>query len=235
MTKLSNSLKVADRMGEIHTKDAYILFKDQKPNFSNNTQSRLINSTKSKLGIISKNIILKITDKFLITTDANLWKDSFDAIKWFVNMSNVLNNNGPLTVKLQKKIIRPFKLVGFKIDITSNLKIVSYLDVTLNLNTNIFKPYHKEHETPNYINVDSDQPKTNLKQIPITVGSSVSKLSSNKYIFNKNKDNDNALLKSGFKNKLSYLNPKSNMSMDKMTCKHRNRKRNIVWFNPCLL
>lgn len=72
MAKLTNSLKVADRMGKIHTKDAYILFKDQKPDFSNNTQSRLINSTKSKLGIISKNIIKNITDKLLITTDANL-------------------------------------------------------------------------------------------------------------------------------------------------------------------
>lgn len=50
---------------------------------------------------------------------------------------------------LQKKIIRPFKFVGFKIEITSNLKIVDYLDITLNVSTNTFEPYHKEHETPN--------------------------------------------------------------------------------------
>lgn len=99
MTKLTNSLKDADRMGKIHTKDAYILFEDHKPNFSNNTQSSIINPTKSKLGITPKNIIKKITDKLLITTDANLWKDSSDAIKWFVIISNVPNNNGPLTTE----------------------------------------------------------------------------------------------------------------------------------------
>ena len=38
-------------------KDAYILFKDHKPNFDNKLQSRLIDPSKTELGIISKNII----------------------------------------------------------------------------------------------------------------------------------------------------------------------------------
>ena len=41
-------------------KDACILFKDHKPNFENELQSRLINPSKTELGIISKDIIQNI-------------------------------------------------------------------------------------------------------------------------------------------------------------------------------
>lgn len=57
-------------------------------------------------------------------------------------------------------------------------------------------------------------------------------LSSNRYIFNKNKGlYKKTFQKSGFKNKLSYLNTISNTSAYKSNNKHKNRKRNI-WFNP---
>lgn len=84
-------------------------------------------------------------------------------------------------------------------------QIFDYLDLTFNLNTNTFKPYHEENGTPNYINVDSNNPDTILKQILITVGTRISKLSSNKYMFNINKELcDKALQKSG-KATINYL------------------------------
>ena len=49
-------------------------------------------------------------------------------------------SNGPKTSSIQKKIIRAFKLLGLKIQIASNLRIVDFLDVTLNLNYGTFKP-----------------------------------------------------------------------------------------------
>lgn len=48
----------------------------------------LLNPTKTELGLISKNIIKKITDNLLIPTSTNLCKDQFDTIKWFTNMRN---------------------------------------------------------------------------------------------------------------------------------------------------
>lgn len=87
-TNVANNLNIADRMGKIHIKNAYILFKDHKPNFSNNTQTRLINPTKSELGLISRNIIGKMTDQLSKATRANLWKDSSDTIKWFNSISD---------------------------------------------------------------------------------------------------------------------------------------------------
>ena len=38
------------------------------------------------------------------------------------------------------------------------MKIVNYLDVTLNLNDGSYRPYKKPNEETNYINVNSDQP-----------------------------------------------------------------------------
>lgn len=73
---------------QIHTKDAYILFKDHKQNFTKSKQSRLINPTETELGLISQNIIKKITNNLLNTTSTNFWKDSSDNIKWVTNMRN---------------------------------------------------------------------------------------------------------------------------------------------------
>ena len=37
-----------------------------------------------------------------------------------------------------------FKLLGFKIKIMSNLKVVNFLDITFNLSENSFKPFHED-------------------------------------------------------------------------------------------
>ena len=56
---------------------------------------------------------------------------------------SIPNSNGPLTSKIQKKVIRAFKYMGLKIEISLNLKIVSFLDISLNLNDNSYKPFNK--------------------------------------------------------------------------------------------
>ena len=38
------------------------------------------------------------------------------------------NRNGPLCSSIQKRIIRAFKFLGFKIEISSNIKIVTGCD-----------------------------------------------------------------------------------------------------------
>ena len=43
---------------------AFIMLKDHKPNFPNNIKCRLINSAKSNLGKISKQILQKLTAKY---------------------------------------------------------------------------------------------------------------------------------------------------------------------------
>ena len=69
---------------------------------------------------------------------------------------SVSNCNEPLTSKIQKKVIRAFKYMWLKIEISSNLKIVHFLDVTLNLNDNSYKPFSKMNVIPSYINISSN-------------------------------------------------------------------------------
>ena len=42
---------------------------------------------------------------------------------------------------------KPFKDFGLEIVAESNLKIVNYLDMTLNLNEGSHRPYHKPNDT----------------------------------------------------------------------------------------
>ena len=58
------------------------------------------------------------------------------------------DSNRPKTSSIQKKIIRAIKLLGLRIQIASNLKIVDFLDVTLNLNNVTFKPFSKNDSAP---------------------------------------------------------------------------------------
>ena len=48
----ASKLHINDRLGKFQKKDAYILFKDHKPNFINKLQTRLINPSKTELGKI---------------------------------------------------------------------------------------------------------------------------------------------------------------------------------------
>ena len=70
---------------------------------------------------------------------------------WFLNLSNIgiyrndrvvsiRISNGLLKFKIQKKVIRAFKYMEWMREIGSNLKIANFLDVTLNINVNLYKP-----------------------------------------------------------------------------------------------
>ena len=94
----------------------------------------------------------------------------------------ILDSNGPKTSKIQK-IIRASKLLGLRIEIASNLKIENFLDVSLNLNNGIFKPFSKSNSTPTYINTDSNHPRSILKQILNAMNQRINRLSSCKKFF----------------------------------------------------
>ena len=60
----------------------------------------------------------------------------------------------PASDKMRKDIIRTFREnFGLKITITTNLKIVIFLDVTFDLCTGRYQPYKKPKDTSTYISV----------------------------------------------------------------------------------
>ena len=108
------------------------------------------------------------------------------------------------------------------------MKIVNYLDVTLNLNDGSYRPYKKPNEETNYIHVNSDQPPSILKQLPKSIKKQLSSLSSSKQIFEETASYyEQQLSNCGYKEKLNYRDPTPQNLITK-----RKRQRIILWFNP---
>ena len=86
--KIAEKLGLDDRIDSLATKDSFITLKDHKPNFHNNPTCRLINPSKSEIGIISKKILQRINSQILKYTNLNQWKNTDPVITWFKNMPN---------------------------------------------------------------------------------------------------------------------------------------------------
>ena len=138
----------------------------------------------------------------------------------------------PETEKVKKKVIKVFKDCELKITIKPNLHIVNLFDITLDLRNNTYEQYRKQDNHPVYIihqPINSNYPKTILRELPKSISKRLSDLSSNKEIFQKATPiYFEALKKSGFNEPLVFI-PKTNTS-DNISKKQRKRK--IIWFNP---
>ena len=146
-----------------------------------------------------------------------------DGLAYFENIS------GPQGDRIRKNFINIFrKEPQLNIVCETNLKIVNFSDVTLDLTTGKYKPDNKPGNIPLYINVKSNHPPNIIKNLPENISRRINKISSDKSAFENSKDFYNSALSNrGFKDK-TKLNPdyKRNIS------KNNNRKRKIIWFNP---
>ena len=126
--------------------------------------------------IVGLYILHRLRSKFN-NKNIGLYRD--DGLAAFSNM-------GPRTAnKIRKNLIDAFKDFDLRITCQTNLKIVNYLDVTLDLKTEKFSPYRKPDNTPSFIHARSNHPPAILKQIPRSVGHRISSLSSNEEEFQK--------------------------------------------------
>ena len=90
--------------------------------------------------------------------------------------------------KARQKIVKLFKDNGLKITITAGITQCDFLDVSLDLGTMLYKPYHKENKIPKYVNVGSNHPRSIIKNIPLGVQERLSMTSSNEEIFKNNRE-----------------------------------------------
>ena len=118
--------------------------------------------------------------------------------------------------------------LGLQITVQTNLKMVDYLDVTLNLATGSYQPYRKPNDTPLYIHTQSNHPPPIIKHIPVAVEKRIASLSSTEEIFNKAAPTYNEALKtSGYDTQIKY--PESTPVPQRS---RKNRARKVIWFNP---
>ena len=107
--------------------------------------------------------------------------------------------------RLKKRMHKLFKKIGLKITIQTNMKIVDFLDVTLNTD-GTFKPYMKPNNTIKYVHRDSNHPNIIKKQIPKSVNKRLNTISSSNEQFESAKNEyQEALQKSGYTNILKYV------------------------------
>ena len=133
---------------------------------------------------------------------------------------------GPRLDRMRKDIEALFKNLGLKITIETKLTVVDFLDVTLNLHDETHAPYRKPNDEPLYINVNSNHPKSVIKQVPMSVESRLNAISSNKDIFDKAKPAyEKALRDSGHKGTLEFKAKQSSK-------KRKRKRRDEIHFNP---
>ena len=85
--------------------------------------------------------------------------------------------------RIKKDFQKVFQKYDLEIVIQCNMKTVDYLDVTLDLNTGCYRPYHKPNNELSYVHIHSNHPPVILKQIPLSIQNRLSNLSSNEDIF----------------------------------------------------
>ena len=117
------------------------------------------------------------------------------------------NTSGPQAEKIKKHFQSIFRKNNLSIIVKCNLKIVDYLDVTLNLSDGLDKLFHKPNSEINYIHRESNHPPSIIKQLPLSVESRLSKLSSDKNVFIQAASvYQEALKRAGYNHKISYDN-----------------------------
>ena len=133
------------------------------------------------------------------------------------------------TDKLRQAIIKVFKDHNLNITIEVGLKRVTFLDVTLDLEKEIFKPYRKPGDKPLYVSSWSNHPPLVLKNIPLGINRRLCEISSNKEVFLEAVPPYQAELeKCGYNHKLAW------MDLEELKKKKNNRSRSkkVTWFNP---
>ena len=130
--------------------------------------------------------------------------------------------------QIKKKIQETFNKLGLEITIEANSKIINFLDITMDLDADVYKPYIKPNTTPLYINKQSNHPPTIIRNLPAAINKRLSSISCNKEVFDKAAPvYKEALSKSGYTHKLEF-DPEA----AKEKSKNSNRRRKITWFNP---
>ena len=87
--EIATELNIDHKIDSIAEQPAFITIKDHKPNFT--TNPTLINSSKSKIGKISKHILDNINTQLIDKLPLNQWKNTKAVTNWFTAISNKNN------------------------------------------------------------------------------------------------------------------------------------------------
>ena len=228
---LTNALNFANSISKIDNKEKEIIFHSRKSLLFNEGETWIKKGAKLfdvTMGAYDGAEVCELVGCFLLyqlktkysNEDIGLYRD--DGLAVFKN------TNAQKSEKIKKELQKIFKDNGLEIVIQCNMQIVDFLDVTFNLQTSLYKPFHKPDNETNYVHVKSNHPPSIIKQIPLSIEKRISNLSSSEAIFDSAAPYyQEALKRSGYNHSLKYK-PSTQLN----STKNINRKRKIIWFNP---
>ena len=85
---IASSLGIDNRIDVLAEKPAYVTLKDHKSNFLENPKCRLINPSKSEIGLISKKLLDEINNRIRAITKPNQWRNTKEVLYWFTEIKN---------------------------------------------------------------------------------------------------------------------------------------------------
>ena len=130
---------------------------------------------------------------------------------------------------IKNRLKAVFDSLGLEIIVDTKLTSVNFLDVSMDLMDDSFKPFRKPNDTPIYVHKLSNHPPSVSKNLPKAINKRINQLSSSEQIFNNSRhDYEVALRKSGHYQKLTYQ-PTTNSNNKK---KRNHRSRDEIWFTP---
>ena len=159
---ITDRLHLSDRIQVLAPKPAYITLKDHKENFRSHPICRLINPSKSEIGIISKQILDRINSEVQTATKVNQWKNTTAVINWF-NKTETKQNSTFIT----------FDVVNFYPSINRDLmdKAVAYAKKFTTITPSEIDIIYKAKDTLLFHNNDTWQKSTSNDLFDVTMGS----------------------------------------------------------------
>ena len=225
---LKNAIIFAEKNVKISKKDKEIIFHSRKSLLFNKKESWIKKGDKLfdvTMGAFDGAEVCELVGCFLLSLIPEKYKKENIGLYRDDGLSVFKNVSGPESERIKKDFQALFRKHKLELVIECNKKIVNYLDVTLDLNTGTYRPYHKPNNEVNYVHVKSNHPPNIIKQIPFSIQNRLSNLSANEEIFNQSTPfYAEALRRSGYDHHFEYT-PDAPRP-------RRNRSRKIIWFNP---
>ena len=91
--KIAQKLGLDNKIDALAKNQSFVTLKDHKPNFSNNPTCRLINPSKSEIGIVAKEILERINTKVVSSISLNQWKNNESVIERYKKIPNKFDNS----------------------------------------------------------------------------------------------------------------------------------------------
>ena len=139
------------------------------------------------MGAYDGDEVCKLVGTFLLEKISEICNKSSIGLYRDNGLSVFRSKSGTQLEKIKKKLQRLFKEYDLERTAESNQKIANYLDETLNLQDDTFRPYHKPDDQTEYIHTESNHTPNIIKHIPASVETRLSKLSSTEIIFKESK------------------------------------------------